>query len=88
MEVIKGRIYKHFKGDYYIVEDIVIHSETKELMVLYRALYGKGLRYVRPYEMFKEKVDKAKYPNVKQEYRFELQELNSVAGFVEPTFNV
>ena len=29
MEIIKGRIYKHFKGDYYIVEDIVIHSETK-----------------------------------------------------------
>ena len=56
MEIIKGRIYKHFKGDYYIVEDIVIHSVTKELMVLYRALYGKGLRYVRPYEMFKERL--------------------------------
>lgn len=89
MEILKNRIYKHFKGDYYyIVEDIVIHSETKELMVLYRALYGKGLRYVRPYEMFKEKVDKVKYPNVKQEYRFELQELNSVAGFVEPEYDV
>ena len=87
MEIIKGRIYKHFKGDYYIVEDVVIHSETKEPMVLYRALYGNGLRYVRPYEMFKEKVDKVKYPNVKQEYRFELQELNSVAGYVEPTYN-
>ena len=88
MEVkIKG-IYKHFKGDYYIVEDIVIHSETKELMVLYRALYGNGLRYVRPYEMFKEKVDKVKYPNVTQEYRFELQELKSNAGFVEPTYNL
>ena len=87
MEIIKGRIYKHFKGDYYIVEDIVIHSETKELMVLYQALYGQGLTYVRPYEMFKEKVDKVKYPNVKQEYRFELQEINSVAGFVEPKYN-
>ena len=62
-------------------------GETKERMVLYRALYGKGLRYVRPYEMFKEKVDKVKYPNVQQEYRFELQELNSVAGFVEQTYN-
>ena len=84
MEIIKGRIYKHFKGDYYIVEDIVIHSETKELMVLYRALYGKGLRYVRPYEMFLSKVDKQKYPEVKQEYRFQLQDLESKAGFVEP----
>ena len=87
MEVIVGRIYKHFKGDYYIVEDIVIHSETKERMVLYRALYANGLRYVRPYEMFKEKVDKVKYPNVKQEYRFELQDIESVAGFKEPKYN-
>ena len=63
MEIIPGRIYKHFKGDLYLVEDFVLHSETKEKMVLYRALYGKGLRYVRPYEMFKEKVDKVKYPN-------------------------
>ena len=86
MEILKNRIYKHFKGDYYMVEDIVIHSETKEQMVLYRALYGNGLRYVRPYEMFKEKVDKVKYPNVKQEYRFELQSIDSVAGFVEPKF--
>ena len=87
MEVIVGRIYKHFKGDYYLVEDIVIHSETKEKMVLYRALYANGLRYVRPYEMFKEKVDKVKYPNVKQEYRFELQNIESVAGFKEPKYN-
>lgn len=84
MEVLQGRIYKHFKGDYYLVEDIVIHSETKEKMVLYRALYGNGLRYVRPYDMFASKVDKEKYPNVQQEYRFQLQELQSNAGFVEP----
>lgn len=85
MELKIGRVYKHFKGDLYLVEDIVLHSETKEKMVLYRALYGKGLRYCRPYDMFVGKVDKVKYPNVKQEDRFELQELESVAGFVEPT---
>lgn len=85
MEIIPGRIYKHFKGDLYLVEDVVLHSETKEKLVLYRALYGKGLRYVRPYEMFASKVDKEKYPNVKQEYRFQLQDLESVAGFVEPS---
>ena len=85
MEIIPGRIYKHFKGDLYLVEDVVLHSETKEKLVLYRALYGRGLRYVRPYEMFVSKVDKVKYPDVKQEYRFQLQELESVAGFVEPS---
>ena len=84
MEVLIGRIYKHFKGDSYIVEDVVYHSETKEKMVLYRALYGSGLRYVRPYEMFLSKVDKQKYPQVEQEYRFQLQEIESAAGFVEP----
>lgn len=73
---IKG-IYKHFKGDYYIVEDVAIHSETKEKYVVYRQLYGEGELYIRPYEMFLSKVDKGKYPEVKQEYRFELQEIKS-----------
>ena len=80
MEILKNRIYKHFKGDYYLVEDIVLHSETKEKMVLYRALYGEKLLFVRPYDMFLSPVDKEKYPNVKQYYRFELQEVESVAN--------
>lgn len=83
MNLVIGGIYKHFKGDHYLVEDIVYHSETKEKMVLYRALYGSGKKYVRPYEMFLEKVDRVKYPQVKQEYRFELQSIQSVAGFDE-----
>lgn len=72
-------IYKHFKGDYYIVEGIGIHSETKEEYVIYRGLYGDSAVYLRPYNMFLEKVDKEKYPNVKQKYRFELQNVESVA---------
>ena len=78
MEVkIKG-VYKHFKGDYYLVEDIAVHSETREKLVIYRALYGETGLYARPYDMFMEKVDKIKYPNAKQEYRFELQNIQSI----------
>lgn len=74
---IKG-IYKHFKGDYYIVEDVAIHSETKEKYVVYRGLYGKTELYIRPYDMFLSEVDRVKYPSVEQTYRFELQNIESV----------
>ena len=78
-EIQLKRVYKHFKGDYYIVEDIAINSETKEKMVVYRALYGnEGALYVRPLSMFLSEVDKEKYPNAMQKYRFELQEIESV----------
>ena len=71
-------LYKHFKGDYYVVEDIAIHSETKEKYVAYRALYDNNELYIRPYDMFLSEVDKSKYPDVKQKYRFELQDIKSV----------
>ncbi len=71
-------IYRHFKGDYYIVIDVVSYSETKEDVVVYRQLYGDGKLWVRPLDMFLSEVDHEKYPDVKQKYRFELQEIKSV----------
>ena len=74
-ELVVHGVYRHFKGGMYIVEDIGRDSETEELMVIYRALYGNGMLWVRPLEMFISEVDHKKYPDVKQKYRFELMEM-------------
>ena len=72
-----NRIYKHFKGDLYLVTDIAIDSETNKKVVIYRALYGENTLYVRDYDMFLSEVDNEKYPDIKQKYRFELQNIKS-----------
>ena len=77
-EIVKNAIYKHFKGDYYLVLDIAKSSETKEEYVVYRALYGNNELWIRPVDMFLSKVDYEKYPEVKQKYRFEKVTIHSV----------
>jgi len=49
--------YQHYKGSFYQVEGIAIHSETEEQMVIYRPLYGEGRLWVRPLAMFLEHVE-------------------------------
>ena len=70
-ELLIGRVYRHFKGGLYRVEDVATHSETLEEYVVYRKLYGDKSLWIRPKEMFLSPVDREKYPDAMQEFRFE-----------------
>ena len=76
-EVLKNRIYKHFKGDNYLVVDIAIDSDTLEKKVIYRGLYDDCPLWIRSYDDFLGEVDHKKYPDVKQKYKFDLQDVKS-----------
>ena len=69
--IMPGDIVRHFKGNKYEILCFALDSETQQEMVVYRALYGEGGTWVRPKEMFLSKVDREKYPDAAQEYRFE-----------------
>lgn len=82
-----GDLVKHFKRELvgegaestaYLYEIVgeATHSETRELLMIYKALYGDGGLYARPLAMFLEPVDRGKYPTVQQTYRFELVEVD------------
>jgi len=81
-----GDTVKHFKREtlpenergtkyLYIIKDIAKHTETGEMLVIYEALYpdenGVVMTWARPHDEFVGEVDKTKYPNIKQHYRFE-----------------
>lgn len=77
-----GDIVQHFKREtitedddpnkyLYVIRGFARHTETGENLVIYQALYSPFETFARPYEMFTSKVDKNKYPNIKQKFRLE-----------------
>ena len=66
-----GKRYRHFKGNTYRVMGFAVHSETSEILVIYVSESNISLEWARPLDMFLSKVDKEKYPDVEQEYRFQ-----------------
>lgn len=74
-EVKIGKVYRHFKGNYYFIQDVALDSETKERVVIYRPIYDRNDSkiWVRKESMFLEEIDYTRKDNITgQKYRFEL----------------
>lgn len=75
-EIKVNKKYRHFKGQIYKVLMIAYDSESNnddelKRVVIYQAMYGEKLIWVRDYEMFASTIDENKYPEATQKYRFE-----------------
>ena len=72
-----GKVYRHFKGNYYFIENVGLDSETMERVVIYKALYDRedSQIFVRKEKMFLEEIDVTRKDNITgQKYRFQLAE--------------
>lgn len=76
----KMKVVKHFKREtvdpesldyFYVYLGVATHSETHEKLVIYQSLIGNNL-WARPFDMWMSEVDHQKYPDIKQQYRFEI----------------
>lgn len=78
MDVVKiGKVYRHFKGNYYFVENVALDSETQERVVVYKPIYDRedSKIWVRREKMFLEEIDQERPDNITgQKCRFELVE--------------
>lgn len=70
----KGHMVRHYKGQLYLILDIVVHTETDEELVVYKALYGECKVWARPLDMFASEVPTDKENPMRQKYRMELIE--------------
>ena len=68
---VPGMFYRHFKGNIYQIRELAKDSETEEDMVIYQGMYPPFQVWVRPLSMFLDRVDQDKYPECRQQYRFE-----------------
>lgn len=87
-----GTIVRHFKRELepadttnylYHILGFGTHSESRERYVVYRGLYGDKETYVRPYDMFMSEVDREKYPDIKQVYRFEPATASDMVALIQ-----
>lgn len=90
-DIKPGQYYRHFKGGYYIIIGIGKHTETCEKMVVYKYVDWRPgaeseLIWIRPYDDFVSKVDKEKYPDSEQEYRFQYMGFGEGEEFDEDIF--
>ena len=83
-EIKINGLYRHFKGNMYKVVGIANDSETLEKIVVYVSMKDETTLWTRPLDMFLSEVDKNKYPEVEQKYRFELVPLSPRTIFLPP----